>query len=169
MFLHTYTFTINIVSLVSEVHYFAGVIPEYKRIIVKCAIKQSAKQGNEKKAHPHIKYGPSTNVARTQAQLGAHLHQAVARQASRWCGHITPSPAQPQLAMAVAWRHAELAQGSFLFYHAPNRPVASINTWVVLSCHTHHTRAILPLHLYSFYYFQCQDLGKACNWRSRTS
>ena len=65
MFLHTYTFTINIVSLVSEVHYFAGVIPEYKRIIVKCAIKQSAKQGNEKKAHPHIKYGPSTNVART--------------------------------------------------------------------------------------------------------
>jgi hypothetical protein len=67
MFLHTYTFNIDIVPLVLEVHYFAGVILEYKGIIVKYAIKQSAKQGNEKKAHPHIKSGPNTDVARTRA------------------------------------------------------------------------------------------------------
>ena len=35
MFLHTYTFTIDIVSLVLENYYFAGLIVEYKRIIVK--------------------------------------------------------------------------------------------------------------------------------------
>ena len=58
MFLHTYTFTIDIVSLVLEVHYFAGVILEYKGIIVKYAIKQRAKQRNEK-AHPNIKSGPT--------------------------------------------------------------------------------------------------------------
>ena len=62
--------------------------------------------------------------------------------------------------MAVAWRHAELAQGSFLFYHAPNRPLASINRCVVLSCHTHHTRAILPLHLYFFTIFSVRSLAK---------
>ena len=38
MFLHTYIFTIDIVPLVLEVHYFAGVILEYKGIIVKYAI-----------------------------------------------------------------------------------------------------------------------------------
>ena len=64
MFLHTNTFTIDIVPLVLEVHYFLGVILEYKGIIVKYAIKQSAKQGNEK-AHPHIKSRLSTDVART--------------------------------------------------------------------------------------------------------
>jgi hypothetical protein len=67
MFLHTYTFNIDIVPLVLDVHYFAGVILEYKGIIVKYAIKQNANQGNEKKAHPHIKSRPSTNVARTWA------------------------------------------------------------------------------------------------------
>ena len=66
MFLHTYTFTIDIVPLVLEVHHFAGDMLEYKGIIVKYAIKQSAKQGNEK-AHPHIKSGLSTNVVRTWA------------------------------------------------------------------------------------------------------
>ena len=49
MFLHTNTFTIDIVPLVLEVHYFAGVILEYKGIIVKYAIKQSAKQMNKRR------------------------------------------------------------------------------------------------------------------------
>jgi hypothetical protein len=40
MFLHTYTFTIDIVPLVLEAHYFAGIILEYKGIIVKYAINQ---------------------------------------------------------------------------------------------------------------------------------
>ena len=35
MFLHTYTFTIDIVPLVLENYYFAGLIVEYKGIIVK--------------------------------------------------------------------------------------------------------------------------------------
>ena len=35
MFLHTYTFTIDIVPLVSEKYYFAGLIIGYKGIIVK--------------------------------------------------------------------------------------------------------------------------------------
>jgi hypothetical protein len=39
---------------------FAGHIFEYKGIIVEYAIKQSAKQRNEKKAHPNIKSGPIT-------------------------------------------------------------------------------------------------------------
>ena len=100
MFLHTNTFTIDIVPLILEVHYFAGVILEYKGIIVKYTIKQSAKQGNEKKVHPHIKSGPSTNVAWTQALPGAHLRKAVARQASR-CGRIAPSSSQAHLAKTV--------------------------------------------------------------------
>jgi hypothetical protein len=37
MFLHTYTFIIDIVPLVLEVHYFVGVILEYKGIMVKYA------------------------------------------------------------------------------------------------------------------------------------
>ena len=61
MFLHTYTFTIDIVSLVLEVQYFVGVILEYKGIIVKYAINQSVKQRNEKKAHQNIKFGPTTD------------------------------------------------------------------------------------------------------------
>ena len=43
MFLHTYTFTIHIVSLVSEKYYFAGLIIGYKGIIVKNAFGQSVK------------------------------------------------------------------------------------------------------------------------------
>ena len=61
MFLHTYTFTIDIVPLVLVVHHFAGDMLEYKGIIVKYAIKQSAKQRNEKKAHPNIKSRPTTD------------------------------------------------------------------------------------------------------------
>jgi len=98
--LHTYTFTIDIVPLVMEVHYIAGVILEYKEIIVKYTIKQSAKQGNEKKVHPHIKSGPSTNVAWTQALPGAHLRKAVARQASRGAAAMPPS----QLGLSLLWR-----------------------------------------------------------------
>jgi hypothetical protein len=67
MFLHTYNFTIDIVPLVLEVLYFAGVILEYKGIIVKYAINQSTKQRNEKKAHPNIKSGPPTNEEAAQA------------------------------------------------------------------------------------------------------
>ena len=35
MFLHTYTFTIDIIPLVLENYYFAGLIVKYKEIIVK--------------------------------------------------------------------------------------------------------------------------------------
>ena len=49
MFLHTNTFTIDIVPLVLEVHYFLGVILEYKGIIVKYAIKQSTKQRKKRR------------------------------------------------------------------------------------------------------------------------
>ena len=45
----TYTFTIDIVSLVLEKTCFAGVILEYKGIVVKYAIKQSAKQRNKRR------------------------------------------------------------------------------------------------------------------------
>ena len=61
LFLHTYTFTIVIVPFVLEVHYFAEVILEYKGIIVKYTINQSAKQRNEKMAHQNIKCGPTTD------------------------------------------------------------------------------------------------------------
>ena len=38
MFLHTYTFTIDIVPLVLENYYFAGLIIGYKGIIVKICL-----------------------------------------------------------------------------------------------------------------------------------
>ena len=38
MFLHTYTFTIDIVPLILEKYYFAGLIIGYKGIIVKIHI-----------------------------------------------------------------------------------------------------------------------------------
>ena len=61
IFLHTYTFAINIVKLVLQDYYFAGLVLEYKGIIVKYTINQSAKQRNEKKAHQNIKFGPTTD------------------------------------------------------------------------------------------------------------
>jgi hypothetical protein len=60
IFLYTYTFTIDIFPLVLENQCFVGVILEYKGIIVKYTINQSAKQRNEK-AHQNIKSGPTTD------------------------------------------------------------------------------------------------------------
>ena len=39
-------------------------------------------KGNRRKAHVPCKYGPSTNVARTQAHLGSNHVKAVANRAS---------------------------------------------------------------------------------------
>jgi len=61
MFLHTYIFTIDIVPLVLEVHYFEGVILEYKGIIVKVRYT-SKRKAKEKKAHTNANSGPSTDV-----------------------------------------------------------------------------------------------------------
>ena len=60
IFLHRYTFTIDIFPLVLENQCFTGVKLEYKGIIVKYAINQSAKQRN-KKTHQNIKSGPTTS------------------------------------------------------------------------------------------------------------
>jgi len=61
IFLHTYRFTIDIFPLVLENQCFTGVKLEYKGIIVKYTINQSAKQRNEKMAHQNIKCGPTTD------------------------------------------------------------------------------------------------------------
>jgi len=77
IFLHTYTFTIDIVPLVLRDYCFAGHIHEYKGIIIKichqtkCNADHTLK--NEKMAHPTCKTRASTDVARTQAYPGAHL------------------------------------------------------------------------------------------------
>ena len=57
-------------------------------------------KGNRRKAHVPCKYGPSTNVARTQAQLGAHLHKAVEIEASRGAAAPRVRPHRPQARLA---------------------------------------------------------------------
>ena len=57
---------------------FAGHILEYKGIIVEYAIKQSAKQRNEK-AHPNIQSGPTTGEEAAQAHLETDQKKAVVR------------------------------------------------------------------------------------------
>ena len=99
MFLHTYTFTINIVSLVSEVHYFVGVIPEYKRIIVKCAIKQSVMQirtkeieegmSNQSNWAKHCRGKDPRPAKSPHAQGGGEAGQQGVTAVG--CGHTAPS------------------------------------------------------------------------------
>ena len=98
MFLHTNTFTIDIVPLVLEVHYFLGVILEYKGIIVKYTINQSAKQRNEKKAHQNIKFGKTADEEATHAHSETDQREAVARQLH--LGHL-PLPTRP----SFFWRY----------------------------------------------------------------
>ena len=61
MFLHTYTFTIDIVPLVLENYYFAGLIVEYKGIIVKMRhqTKRNAdsRKGNRRRPIQSIQLG----------------------------------------------------------------------------------------------------------------
>jgi hypothetical protein len=102
MFLHTYTFTIDIVPLVLEVHYFTGIILEYKGIIVKYAINQSTKQKNEKKAHPNIKFGPTTNEKVAQAHLETDQRKAVTRRLHLGVAAPLPLPTRPTL---LWWYH----------------------------------------------------------------
>ena len=76
---------------------FAGHILEYKGIIVEYAIKQSAKQRNEKKAHPNIKSGPTTSEEVAQAHSKTNQRKAVVKQlhlgvAAPGCAH-TPTSA----------------------------------------------------------------------------
>jgi len=44
-----------------------------------------------------------------------------------------PKPSRPLSSLAVAWRHATMVHGSFLFFHSQNWPHLAINRWVVLS------------------------------------
>ena len=66
IFLHTYTFTIDIVPLVLENYYFTGLIVEYKGIIVKMRLqtKRKAESAQRNKEMPTFttKPRPSTNV-----------------------------------------------------------------------------------------------------------
>ena len=67
IFLHRYTFTIDIFPLVLENQCFAGLILEYKGIIIKIRHTSKCKAEKEKKAHPNANSGPSTGVDMTQA------------------------------------------------------------------------------------------------------
>ena len=92
IFLHTYTFTIDIFPLVLQNQCFGGVILEYKGIIVKYTINQSAKQRNEKKAHQNIKSRPTTDEEAAHAHSETDQREAVVRQLH--LGHL-PLPIRP--------------------------------------------------------------------------
>jgi hypothetical protein len=96
MFLHTYTFTIDIVPLVLEVHYFAGVILEYKGIIVKYTINQSAKQKKRRRPIQISNLGkPSTRRQPRPTQKLTRERQS--RGGSTW---VQPHPCLCQLGPA---------------------------------------------------------------------
>ena len=98
MFLHTYTFTIDIVPLVFRDYYFAGHIHEHKRIIIK--IRHQTKRNvdhtpkNEKMAHPTCKYRMSNGVDTAQAHLATDRKRKVARHANQGVGTpwVQPHP-----------------------------------------------------------------------------
>jgi acyl CoA:acetate/3-ketoacid CoA transferase len=58
---------------------FVGHILEYKGIIVEYTTKESAKQRNEKKAHPNIKSGPINGKEAAQAHSETDQRKVVAR------------------------------------------------------------------------------------------
>ena len=66
----TYAFTIDIVPLVLQDYYFAGLILEYNGIIVKMRHQRKRNADptpkNKKTAHPTTKTGPSTSIGEAQ-------------------------------------------------------------------------------------------------------
>ena len=105
MFLHTNTFTIDIVPLVLEVHYFAGVILEYKGIIVKYAIKQSAKEPSKI---------PPTHQNRAEHHRGSNPgpassppEQGGGQRGQPRCARTPTTFSWTHPLQEVAWRHAE--------------------------------------------------------------
>ena len=89
-----------------ENQYFAGHILEYKGNIVEYAIKQSAKQRNEK-AHPNIQSGPTTGEEAAQAHSETNQRKVMARRlylgtaAPRVCPHPA-STNRTQLPLVVS-------------------------------------------------------------------
>ena len=71
IFLHTYTFTIDIVPLVLWDYYFTGHIHEYQGIIIKIHHQTKRNEDhtpkNKKMAHPTCKPWASTDMGMIQA------------------------------------------------------------------------------------------------------
>jgi hypothetical protein len=140
MFLHTYTFTIDIVPLILEDQCFAEHVQEYGWIMVKMHHQRKRNadplKGNRRRPIQLIQPGQAPLWQRPRTS-----HEAVVRQASRRCTRTAPGAARPTLTLAVAWWHAMTMQGGFLIYLHPNRPHSCINIGVEL---THHTWVSLP-------------------------
>jgi len=132
----------------------------------KCTTRKAQNKQIRRVAHLPIQSGTSTGMATLLAQLQTTMRKAVARRphlgadAPRVCRHPQgrqpPPPFMWHLLVAPPWRlhvgiHGNLLQTNIFI---------AINRRGGLPSLTHHTRAIHPLHLCSFYYFIVWSLAK---------